>query len=132
MTPFSLITHVRHAVWSPRGCITQPPSLVFTLFSFLESDDRHVASLLLLIHRCPYFTLFSFMARVPVTPDNVAQVHQALDVPVAPVQAPQGNQPAQVQVQAPPIERLAADMMGILFSGIRLFYCDFCKLVTSL
>ena len=72
------------------------------------------------------------MARVPVAPDNVAQVHQALDVPVAPVQAPQGDQPAQVQVQAPPIERLAADMVGILFSGIWLFYCDFCKLVTLL
>ena len=65
------------------------------------------------------------MAQVPVSPVNVAQVHQALDVPAAPVQAPQGDQPVQQdnpnldeQIQAPPIEALAADMAGIVFSGI--------------
>lgn len=114
--------------------VYKSPSLVFTLFSLFESDDRRVASFLLLTHRCPHFTLFSFMAQVPVVPDNVAQVHQGLDVPAAPVQAPQGDQPVQQensdlgeQVQAPPVEGLAADMVRILFSDMCFFYCDFCK-----
>lgn len=68
------------------------------------------------------------MAQVPVVPDNVAQVHQGLDVPAAPVQGPQGDQPVQQdnsdlgeQVQAPPVEGLAADMVRILFSDMCFF-----------
>ena len=127
----------------PRGRINattclvyKSSSLVFTLFSLFESDNQRVASRLLLIHRFPHFTLFPFIVQVPLVTDNVAQVHQALEAPAAPVQAPQGYQPAQQeipdlgeQVHAPPIEGLATDMVGILFPGIWLFFCDFCKYV---
>ena len=88
MPPFSWLKHIRRAVCNPRGRITQPrawyesSSPVFTLFGLLESDDRRVASFLLLIHRCPpLLTLFSFMVQVPVAADDVAQVLQAVDVP---------------------------------------------------